>query len=357
MKKIALVHDFLYTYGGAERVLSAFHRLYPEAPIYTMLAEPEIVRKHFPNATIITSSLQRSPLRRKPQLLLATMPRTIEEFDFSGFDTVLSSSGAFSHGVITGPDTRHVCYCHSPMRYVWDWHAEYLREKGVTTPLRRWFAETVLSNIRVWDAVAAKRPDVWMANSATVQKRIKKFYGVESTVIYPPIDTDFFTPQEVKQGNYAVTASRLSAYKKIDEMIVACTKFGLPLRVIGDGEDRKRLEKMGSPNVQFLGRLSEEDKRREIARAKLFLFAAEDDFGIAPLEALSLGVPVVALARGGALEYVQDGKNGRLFEPGGLGKALADFNISMDAAQIRETALPFGMARFDEQIRNIVDNG
>lgn len=359
MGKIALVHDFLFTYGGAERVLSAFHRLYPDAPIYTMLADPEIVRRYFPKAKIITSSLQRSFLRRRPQLLLGAMPRAIEEFNLNEFNLVLSSSGAFSHGVITGPDTFHLCYCHSPMRYVWDWHAEYLKEKGWTSPLKKWFAESFLSPIRLWDRVSAERPDAWIANSQTVQERIAKFYGKPSEIIYPPVDTEFFTPpDDIQAGDYAITASRLSPYKRVDQMILACEKLGIPLRVIGDGEDKARLENLAGPTVTFLGRLSEQDKRREIAGARCFLFAAEDDFGIAPLEALSLGIPAVALARGGATEYVQDGKNGILYAEDlaeGLERFLKD-GVEFTSGRIRQSALKYGTEHFDIKITKAVDD-
>jgi len=339
-------------------VLAAFHLMYPEAPIHTMLAEPEIVRRHFPEAQIVTSSLQRSPLRGRPQLLVAAMPRAIEEFDLSGYDLVLSSSGAFSHGVVSGPDCIHMCYCHTPMRYAWDWHAEYLREHGWTGPLKKWLAETVISNIRVWDVVAAERPDLWIANSQTVRDRIKKYYGKVSTVVHPPVDTSFYAPQDLPAGGYAVTAGRLSAYKKVDEMIQACRRLGLPLRIVGAGEDRSRLERLAGPEATFLGGLSEEEKRREIAGAACFLFAAEDDFGIAPLEALAMGVPVVALGKGGALEYIEDGRNGVLYPDdieSGL-KRFLDGGVSWEPARIRQSALRFGTDHFESKIRKLVDD-
>jgi glycosyltransferase involved in cell wall biosynthesis len=369
MGKIALVHDFLFTYGGAERVLHALHQMYPEAPIYTLLAEPEIVAAHFPKATVYTSSLQRSPLRSKPAWLVAAMPKAIEEFDLSAFDTVISSSGAFSHGIITGPHTRHISYCHSPMRYVWDWHAEYIAEKGMSTPFRKFLAEQVLSKLRIWDYVASKRVDMWIANSSVVQQRIRKFYGQESQIIHPPVDTDFFDPEKAvsdTKERHVITASRLSSYKKIDQMIEACSACDIPLKIIGSGTERQRLENLAvsrKAQVTFLGSTSEEEKRNLIAGSNCFLFAAEDDFGIAPVEALSLGIPVLAYGRGGAVEYVINGVNGYLYNEQtsrALTESLSLFlekGVQSSSNEIRESALRFSLRNFQKAIAKVVANG
>ena len=364
--RIAIVHDFLLTYGGAERVVSQLHAMYPNAPIYTLLANPKLLKTHFPKATIYTSPLNRSWLRSRPQLLLTRMPQAVESFDLTEYDVVISSSGAFSHGVITGPDTTHICYCHSPMRYAWDWHSEYLTEKGLVG-LPRFVAETILSRIRIWDTLAAMRVDIWLANSNTVQKRIQKYYNAPSTVVYPPVNTTFFNASMVTSNTddqYAVTVSRLTSNKRIDLIIQACIAQNLPLHVIGGGEDRKRLESItgGNELITFTGPLSEEDKRREIANAYCFIFAAEDDFGIAPVEALALGVPVIAFEGGGALETVIDGKNGLFFKDASvesIQKALTRFRevgITLSATQIRETALRFTQEAFTDQIAKIVGN-
>ena len=363
--RIALVHDFLYVYGGAERVLSTLHAMYPTAPIYTTFAEPAIVARHFPQADIRTSSLQKSLLRRISQrLVLGLLPRAVEEFDLAGYDLVISSSGAFSHGVITGPETFHLCYCHSPMRYAWDQHAEYLRQNGFNGPLRQWAALSLVSPVRLWDAVSAQRVDQWVANSKTVQARIAKFYGKKSLVVPPPVDTEYFDYAKISGAPtgkaYAVTASRLSTYKRIDLMIAACARLDLPLRIIGEGEDRDRLEKLNLGRAMFRGSLSEEKKRSELAGASCFLFAAEDDFGIAPVEALALGVPVIAFGQGGATEYVQSGKNGRIFHEQTSESLAAELEIlinegvSMNREQIRATALPYGRDAFAKNIFQIV---
>ena len=366
--EIALVHDFLFTFGGAEQVLLAFHELYPEAPIHTLFAEPRIVQKYFPNARIITSPLQRSWLRSRPHLLLTRMPQAIEWFDFSGYEVVLSSSGAFSHGVITGPETTHVCYCHSPMRYAWDYHREYLGEMGIRGGLALGLAEQVLSGIRIWDSVAAERVDRWLSNGRTVSGRIKKFYGKESTVVYPPVNTDFFDPSLVTQTQrqgHLLTVSRLTKNKRVDLAIKACAAANLPLHIAGAGKEEASLRKLArslQAEVTFLGRIDEVAKRQALAEARGFIFAAEDDFGIAPVEALSMGTPVIALGKGGATETIQHGANGRLFgEPTvqALQEELLSFTkhgVSLSAAEIRATALRFSSERFKKEIANHIDH-
>jgi glycosyltransferase involved in cell wall biosynthesis len=367
--KIALVHDFLTVYAGAERVLSAFHEMYPEAPIYTMFANDDVVAKHFPKATIITSPLQKSIFRSRPWLLLSRMPQAVESYNLSQFNIVLSSSGAFSHGVITGPETKHISYCHSPMRYAWDWHADYLREKNMKGLGKEFIANYFLSKIRLWDAVSAKRVDTWIANSSVVASRIKHFYRADAKVVYPPIDTDFFSLEKADKTAYTepyvISVCRLSKNKRVDQIIAAAHKLGIHLLIGGSGAERYALEshaKKLSAKVTFLGDINEEEKRALIAGAKAFVFAAEDDFGIAPVEALALGVPVVALGKGGATESVQDGKNGFLYPEENvesLTKALNTLlqdGVSMDAAAIRKSSLAFSTEHFQKNIRSIVDH-
>lgn len=367
--KLALVHDFLTVFAGGERVLQRWHQLFPDAPIYTMFADPDLVKKHFPNATIHTSKLQRSWFRSKPFLLLPWMPQAVESYDLTDYDLVLSSSGAFSHGILTAPHTTHICYCHSPMRYAWDWHAEYLREKGVHSTFGLFFANQFMSKIRLWDAVAAKRVDQWVANSKTVAGRIDRFYRAPSTVIYPPVDTDFFDASKAEESPYkppyVMTVSRLTKNKRIDQMIKAVAATDLTLVVGGTGSERGALIRLADKleaKVRFVGNITEEQKRNFLAGASAFLFAAEDDFGIAPVEALSLGVPVIALAKGGALEFMEDGKNGHLYpEPTteSLTEALTLFlekGVSYKPDQIRHTALPFSGEHFDQHIRKLVEH-
>jgi len=370
MKRIALVHDFLYTYGGAERVLHALHTLYPDAPIYTAFAKPSVAEKHFPKAKIITSSLQKSPFRHFTLGIASRMPQAIEEFSFNEFDIVISSSGAFSHGIITGPQTHHISYCHSPMRYAWDWHSEFLAERGFNSAkLSGYLAESLLiSNLRMWDQVSAKRVDTWLTNSQTVASRIKKFYHQEAQIVYPPIDTDYFDPTKItvsKAEPFLFVASRLSATKHVDWAIEAAAKTGMSLKIAGEGKERVTLEKMAQilkADIEFLGFVSEADKRDLLGTASAFIFPVEDDFGMAPVEALAMGTPVIAFGKGGATETVQHGKNGLHFqEPSveSLTQAVEQFlkkGVSYSPAEIRTSSLPFSRKNFNEAIQKLVDH-
>lgn len=367
LMRIALIHDFLTVFAGAERVLKVFHELYPEAPIYVAVTDEAIVQKHFPNATVHTSPLQNSWKRKINPLFLASLPEAIESFDVTSYDLVLSSSGAFAHGVITGPDTTHICYCHSPMRYAWDWHAEFAAERGLhSTPMKTFLYEQSLSKIRLWDAVSAKRVDVWIANAKTVEARIKKYYRADSQVIFPPVDTEYFDPaklEKIEKGSHAFAISRLTTSKRIDQIIRACHVAGIPLRLAGAGDDSwcRAIAEELKADVTFLGEISEEAKRQELAEAGCFVFAAEDDFGIAPVEALAMGTPVVALGKGGATETVIPGKNGWLYPEAtveSLTQALHTFKKEGAPAapeEIRKTALRFSSETFEAAIKKAIE--
>lgn len=362
MGKIALVHDFFFTYGGAERVVSTFHELFPDAPIYTLFHDENITKKHFPHATIIPSYLQKSPLRSFPPFLLASFPRAIESFDFTEFDTVLSSSGAFSHGIITGPETHHVSYCHTPMRYSWDWHHEYIAERGFKNPVSLFLIRNLLSKLRLWDTISAKRVDHFLSNSGVVASRIEKFYRQSAQVVYPPIDTEYYHPKNVtpqKGEPYLISASRLSPNKRIDLMIKASAQTSIPLKIVGGGSALGELQKLSKSlkaPVTFLGKISEDEKREQIGNARAFLFTAEDDFGIGPAEALSLGVPVISIARGGIQEVIKTGKNGILFlEPThqSLSDAIDLFmkeGVEFSSSQIHASVQNLSIERFKKEI-------
>jgi glycosyltransferase involved in cell wall biosynthesis len=365
--KLALAHDFLIVWGGAERVLKELHLMYPEAPIYVGIANADLVKEHFPHADIRTTFLQKSWKRKINQIMLMNMPRAVEEHDFTGYDVVLSSSGAFSHGIITDPYTYHVSYCHSPMRYVWDYHAEFLEERGLN---RNWLttlvANQIIHKLRTWDAVAASRPDKWLANSKTVQGRIKHFFRMDSKIINPPVDLSYFDSAEIEttRGKHMLSVSRISITKSIDQMIEACAKTGTELRIAGTGDDtqfRKLADELKA-KVTFLGEVTEEQKRKEMAEAAAFLFPAEDDFGIAPVEAMSMGTPVIALGKGGATETVLNGITGIFYsEPtsDALAEALTKFKekgVSGSEAAIRKQAQKFGLPAFQAAIRAEVEN-
>ena len=364
--KIALVHDFLFTYAGAERVLQSLHKLYPDAPIYTLIANPKVIKTHFPEATIHTSYLQKSWRRRYPRLLLPAYPRAVESFDFSDYDLVISSSGAFSHGIITGPRTLHICYCHTPMRYTWDWHAEHVTERKLGNSIMRLGWESLMHSLRLWDSITAKRVDVWLANSTAVADRIQTYYRQDAQVVYPPVDTTYFDPIHTpnpKKVMQAVSISRLSQNKRLDLLITACAKANLPLVIAGEGSEKASLQALSKTlkaKVTFLGSISEAQKRQLLAESRCFIFAAEDDFGIAPVEALAMGIPVLALKKGGATETVIDGKTGLFFtEPtaDAIYQSLHLFlknGVTWDQEHIRSSVLKFSEEHFQEHIQECV---
>ncbi len=322
--KIALVHDFLVNFGGAERVLEVLSEMYPEAPIYTLVYDKERMRGKFKDSVVYASFLQKFPqwMKRKLKWLLPFLPTAPETFDLRDFDVVISSSGAWSKGIVTRLNTVHISYIHSPMRFAWDMNEEYLREKSSGIKI---FSRLFLNYIRLWDKLAADRPDYLIANSVYTQTRIKKYYGRESKVIYPPVRNfkckslgvqlalPEFKPVNQKVKPFLVV-SRLSKYKKIKEVVEAFNKLGLPLVVIGEGEEKNRLEKIAGANVQILGWKSEEETIAYYQNARAFIFAGVDDFGIAPVEAMNCGVPVLAIRGGGILEIVSEGKTGEFFD-------------------------------------------
>ncbi|MDP2691307.1 MAG: glycosyltransferase [bacterium] len=360
--KTAIVHDFLVKIGGAERVVKEFAEMFPDAPIYTLIYDEERCGKEFPRDRVWPSSLNRYPqfLRRRPQYLLGKMPAAVEEFDLSGYDLVISSSGAFSHGAITGPKTKHLCYCHSPMRYAWDYTHEYLQEKKLSF-LKEYFVRKILFEVRQWDRAAADRPDKYLANSKHVAKRLKKYFQVESEVLYPPVDVDRFYPYEASD-DYFVIVSRLSAYKKVDLVIATFNKLGKRLVIIGDGEHRKALQALAGPTIEILGRKTDLEVKRYLQGAKALIFPGEDDFGITPVEAMACGKPVIAFGKGGALETVVDGITGVFFyEPtvASLEGAVTRFyelESTFNADLIHDRAEQFSRHEFQTGFQKIVDD-
>ena len=319
--RIALVHDFLVDFGGAERVLEVLCEIYPEAPIYTLLYDAQKMRGRFQNKEIHTSFLQKFPkfLRNRKKWLLPFMPVAPEIFDLRDFDLVLSSSGAWSKGIVTRLNTIHISYVHSPMRFVWDASDEYLGQQK-RGGFFNFFTRLILNYIRVWDKVAADRPDFMIANSKYTQKRIQKYYGRESMVIYPPVEVKSqikgsSTSKEVElPRDYFLVVSRLSPYKKVDAIVEAFNKLGLPLVVIGDGQQEKYLRSIAAENVKILGHLSDSEVGKYYANARAFVFAGVDDFGITPVEAMAYGVPVLAIRAGGVLEIVKESETGEFFD-------------------------------------------
>lgn len=316
-KKVAIVHDFLTDLGGAERVVEVLCEMFPKAPIYTLIYDKEKMRGKFENKKIQTSFLQKFPkfLRRRKQLLLPFLPTAPETFDLREFDLIISSSGAWSKGIVTRLNTAHIAYLHSPMRFIWDYNERYLRENRKEKI--GFIIRPILNYIRMWDKVAADRPDFLIANSRYTQSRIKKYYGKESIVIYPPINTATLQCARVNAENkkeYFLVVSRLAAYKKVDAVVEAFNKLDLPLVIIGEGPQKKYLQKIANANVKILGWKSDEEIAKYYAGARAFIFASVDDFGMTPVEAMANGAPVLALREGGALETVIEGKTGEFFD-------------------------------------------
>lgn len=354
--KVALVHDFLTQMGGAEKVVEVFHTLFPDAPIYTSAYDPEAMPAYYRTWDIRTSFIQRLPMMRKTHRMAVPLyPMAFESFDLSGYDLVLSSSSSFAKGVITQPDTLHVCYTHAPMRFAWSTQS-YMRNEKAATPLRALLAP-VLHYLRGWDSVASSRVDHYIANSRAVARRIAKFYRRESEVIYPPVETSRFRiAREI--GDYYILVARFAPYKRLDLAIEAFNELGRPLKVVGEGRQRAALEAKAGKNIEFLGRVDDVALPDLLARARAYIMPGEEDFGIAPVEANACGRPVIAYAAGGALDTQIDGVTGVLFEEqsvAGLCDAVrrAD-TIDIDPEAIRKNAQRYDTCAFQENLLRVV---
>lgn len=317
-KKVALVHDFLVSYGGAERVFEQLCELYPEAPIYTLLADPKLTEEHFKGRDIRTSWLGKLPrfIQKRYRLFLPFFPAAVESLDLREFDLVISSSSAWSKGIITRLNTTHVAYLHSPMRYAWDYHESYLQELGARGR-RRIFTRMLISYLRLWDKQAAERPDVLLANSEFTRERIEKYYRREAQVIYPGALSLFEKAKDTEaveaKREYFLLVSRLTKSKKGDAVIDAFNKLGLPLVVVGTGPEEARLRKQAGKNITFSGFLADRELIERYRGARALIFPSEEDFGMVAVEALSFGTPVIGLDYGGLREIVIDGETGEFF--------------------------------------------
>lgn len=307
--KVALVHYWLVGMRGGEKVLESFCRLYPRADIFTLVAEPanlsETIRRH----RITTSFLQKIGGARHYQKMLPLMPYALESFDLTGYDLVISSESGPAKGVVTRPDSLHVCYCETPMRYIWDLEPQYRAASGTLTRL----AMSVFGpGLRQWDVTTAARVDAFIANSDYVARRIRKFYRREATVIHPPVELDRFAPGDTLDEAY-LCAGQITPYKKIELAIEAFNRMGKRLDIVGRGASEE-LRRLAGPTVRFLGAVSDDEMERRLARCQALVFPGVEDFGIVPLEAMASGRPVLAFARGGATETVLDGTTGLLFD-------------------------------------------
>ncbi len=362
--KVALIHDYLTQYGGAERVLEALCEIYPDAPIYTLIYDEKLIEKKFPGRKIYSSFLQKVPFAKKRhRSFLVLMPLAIEQFDLSDYDLVISDTASYAKGVITLPKTKHICYCHTPTRYAWDDSHKYIRDFPFPDFVKK-FIPYFMTYIRTWDFQASQRPDFYLANSNFVAKRIKKYYKQDALVIHPPVDTLKFNfsknSAKKNKGSYFLMVGRLLSYKKFDLAITAFSKIGLPLKIVGNGPERKKLEKIASDNIEFLGALEDEKLREYYQNAKALIFPQEEDFGIVPLEAMALGRPVIAFEAGGARETVISGKTGIFFKEQteeSIIDAVSRFkDLSFDVDFIRNHAKTFDKKIFKEKIRALSES-
>jgi glycosyltransferase involved in cell wall biosynthesis len=356
--RVALVHDYLNQMGGAERVLMAFHEIFPAAPIYTSIYDPQRVDPAFQQMDIRTSFMQKLPFVKKHhQPFLPLYPFAMETLDLRDYDLVLSSSSAFAKGIITKPQTLHICYCHTPMRWCWNYEEYVEREQLGKTA--RGVLPFLITGLRVWDQTTAMRVDHFIANSPVVAERIHKYYRREAVVIPPPVEVRRFPfDPHVEIEDYFLIVSRLIPYKRIDLAIEACNRLQQPLVIIGGGRDEERLRKLAGPTIRFLGRLSDQEVLHYYTHCRALLFPGEEDFGITPLEAQASGRPVIAYGAGGALASIVDGVTGVFFREQtveSLAEALATFREQhFNPHIIRNHALEFDMPRFHRRILQFV---
>ena len=362
MKK-ALIHDWFSTYAGAEKCVESFTNVWGDFEIYSLIdflsgTDRDKILK---GKRAHTSFIQKLPFAKsKYRNYLPLFPLAIEQFDLSGYDVVLSSSHAVAKGVLTHSNQLHIAYVHTPIRYAWDLYHQYLRESGLDRGLKGMLAKYFLHKIRIWDAASANRVDHYVANSRYIARRIEKIYGKPSDVIYPPVDVDKFTLREAKEEFY-LTASRMVPYKKIDLIVEAFSQTDKKLVVVGDGPDMAKIKSKAGKNVELLGFADDEAMRDLMGRAKAFVFAAEEDFGITPVEAQACGTPVICFGRGGARETVIDGESGLYFMEQNVKElldAVAKFEQNRDKfepVKIRENSLRFSRARFEAEIKSYVE--
>lgn len=365
--KIALVHDYLVQYGGAERVLECFTEIFPEAPIFTMVYDKEAMRGVFEGKDIRTSYLQKIPFaKKKHRLFPPLMPSAIEQFDFSLYDIVLSDSSSFAKGVITGPETLHICYMHNPMRFAWDDCQKYTEDFYFPSFIKK-FVPLAMNYIRVWDKTSADRPDKIIANTNFIERRIRKYYRRNSdAIINPPVDiAKFHISTEPKnllrtEAGYFLSVGRLMAYKRYDILIEAFNELGLLLKIIGRGPEMERLQKMAKPNIKFLGRVSEKELPKYYAECRAFVFPQEEDFGIVAMEAMASGRPLIAFRGGDIPEHLEEGKTGIFFEYQTAGDIIDAVNRfkgeDYDPEYIRSTVLKFDREAFKAKIKQYVES-
>lgn len=357
--KIAIVTDWLTNRGGAERVVLTLADLFPNADIYTSVFKPKVFPE-LKDRNVYTSFLQTMPLGKRHQLWPTLRPRAFEEFNLDNYDIVISSASAEAKGVITKPETLHICYCHTPTRYYWSHYHYYLEhpEYGPLNGIVRWIMPKLIHNLRLWDRVAADRVDVFIANSKTTAARIRKYYEANSTVIYPPLDAHRFNiSREI--GDYYLVVGRQTGYKRTDIAIEAFNRLGWPLKVAGMGPALKKWMMKAKRNIEFLGKVDDAEVAELMSRCQGLVFPGEEDAGIVILEAQAAGRPVVAYRSGGATETVVEGKTGIFFDEQTAASLMAAVKkhsqTNWHPSAIREHALLFDISVFRRKIKNFVN--
>lgn len=335
--------------------------MYPEAPVYTLLYDEKKCGTAFPKDRVRVSKLNKWPrfIPGMHKFLFPFMPGAVEDFDLSEFDVVVSSSNAYAHGIVTNLETTHICYYHSPMRYAWDYTHEYLKEQNLGA-IGELLASRMLHKVRQWDFLASDRVDVALANSKTVAGRIKKYYRKEAKVLYPPVDTARFKPHKGHEG-YFLIVSALTPYKKIDLAVELFNRIGKRLVIIGDGKDAGRLKRMAAENIDFLGFKEDEVVREYLENCRAFIFPGEEDFGIAPVEAMACGKPVLAYRKGGLTETVVEGVTGQFFDEqttesmeDGLTQLLIN-EKNYSAKEIATHAKLFSHSAFKKAMKSVIE--
>lgn len=357
-QKVAIVHDWL-TGGGAEKVVLALHQMFPDAPIYTSYSTKQW-RDELDNR-VITGYLQNWPFFKLRKFIPYLRTWWFRSLDFSDYDLVISSSGAEAKGIKTNNKTLHINYCHAPTHYYWSKYEQYLNNPGfgMLDPIARFGLKVLIKPLRKMDYKASQQPDIIIANSTYTKNQIKKYYNRESTVIFPPVDTKYFKPtKSIKRKGFIITG-RQTPYKRFDLAVKACTQLNLPLTVVGDGPEYYKLKSMAGPSVTFLGFVARDEIKKHLQSAEAFIFPGIDDFGIAPVEALSAGCPVIAYNNGGALDYVVPNKTGCFFNKptvSSLVKTLANFNSNdFSSSQISRFANKFNTQEFKTKLNHEVE--
>ena len=363
-RKIAVVHEWLVDHSGSEKVLEQLLAVFPEADLFSVVEFlPDELKYYIQHKEVTTTFIQRLPFARKHyRSYLSLMPLAIEQLDVSAYDIVISNSHAVAKGVITSSDQLHICYCHSPIRYAWDLYHQYLREAGLTRGIKGALAKVFLHYLRQWDLSTVNRIDYFIANSQYIARRIDKVYRRSATVIHPPVNTERFTLHEQKEDFY-LTASRFVPYKRIDLIVRAFAAMpDKKLVVIGDGPDYNKVKAVAGNNVQLLGFQPFEVLKHHMQRARAFVFAADEDFGMIPVEAQACGTPVIAFRKGGSLETVIEGKTGVFFskqDTQHVIRAVENFERAPDAftpTTIRAHAENFSIDLFRNHLKDFVES-